>query len=198
MLGTASLRFGPAVDVLAEEAFFSRELMDGSDAARFPYDHRVRRNKIDEAEIDLAKPLRRARHRGGDEVEFAVLEHRDALGARYRNGLDRHAKALGHRMHHVEVVADHRGVAGLLEAEWRRSVADADDELAARLDVVEPVGRGRLHQRQAGQDGRYGEPLHTFPPPIRSKACHGGRSATRIAEPSESAKTSGFAGLTSH
>ncbi len=59
-------------------------------------------------------------------------------------------EALGHGMHHVEVVADHGGLAGLLEAERRGGVADADQELAARLDVVEPVGRSRRRQGQQG------------------------------------------------
>ena len=117
----------------------SGQLMHRRDAACFPDDHRMGRDEIDHAEVDVAQTLGRSRHRGGDEVELALLQHRDALGARERDRFHRDAQALAHGPHQVDVVADMLAPARPLEGERRRGVADPHDDLAARLDLIQPV-----------------------------------------------------------
>ena len=167
--------------------FLAGELMHRRDAARFPDDDGMGRDEIDVAEVDLLQPLRRAGHRGGDEVELALLQHRDAFGARHRDGLHRDAQALGHGMHQVEVVADHGVLAGLLEAERRGGVADADDELAARLDLVQPVRRRRHGQRKQRRPPRQRRSSRGF-----SRMCLPGRPQKHVMAVAPTSSGSGY------
>ena len=121
-----------------------------------------------------------------------VLQHRDAFGARNR-ARSRPARRGAWQRH-----GPHRGRSRsrwfrpAFEAERRGGVADPDDELAARLDVVEPVGRGRLaerqqHDGQRGQDTISSGCFMTSPPRIRAESMswrpqrnkHGGRPERR-------------------
>ncbi|MGC2519173.1 MAG: hypothetical protein WA373_08715 [Burkholderiales bacterium] len=81
------------MDVLAEAAL--RPDNWRGDARGLLHDHRVRGDEGDVAEVDLAQPLGSARHRGGDEIELALLQQGNALGARERHHLQRHAHAPG-------------------------------------------------------------------------------------------------------
>ena len=99
-----------------------------------------------------ARPRRRRRQRGHEEVDLAGLEGRDAGRRRQRHELGRHAEILGHEVGDIDVVAG--GVAALVDGAERRGAGQhADPHLAGRDDVVHALccGRGRA---RGGAGGR--------------------------------------------
>src|SRR5882672_1564419 len=84
-----------------------------------------------------------ARHAGGCKVDAVLLQRWNALGVDDRDELHADAEPPGHLRREIDVIA--YDLAVLARGERRRGLAVANEELAARLDVVELVGRRAAH-----------------------------------------------------
>ena len=93
-------------------------------------------------------------HGGGDDVDLAPPNLLQAVGASHRHQLHVDSDGLCEAARHVDVVAHERAL-GIAEAEGRVVLLNADDDVAAVLNLLQPVGKRRGSQAcPGGEQGR--------------------------------------------
>ena len=114
-------------------------------------------------------------HGGGDDVDFAPLNLLQAIGAGYGHQLDLDADGLRKAARNVHVVTHERAL-GIAEAEGRVVLLDPDDDVAAVLNLLQPVG-----ERGSGQACPGGQHDREQQEPRRRASPHGPTRGRRAA-----------------